>query len=88
MDHNPRSKPTRITEGPDCPADDALSPSLITSLALMLEHQERLERMTERLSFMAENALTPLDRRKVVDMIDTVDRCIQAITAFSFEQEP
>jgi len=53
----------------DCPDDGAMSSSLSTSLALFLDHQERLERMTEQLSFLSENALTRTDRKRVVDVV-------------------
>lgn len=56
-------------EDNECPADSANSSKLPTHLALFLDHQERLERMTERLSFLSENALTRKDRKRVVDMV-------------------
>ena len=59
----------------DCPADSAFSASLSISLALFLDHQERLERMTEQLSFLSENALTRTDRKRVVDMVRAVLWC-------------
>eukprot|EP00797_Seminavis_robusta_P037639 Sro9_g007010.2 (465) ;mRNA; r:13156-14550 len=56
-------------EDNDCPVDNAISSSLPISLALFLDHQERLERMTEQLSFLSENAVTRTDRKRVVDMV-------------------
>lgn len=73
-------------EDNECPVDSANSSSLPTHLALFLDHQERLERMTERLSFLSENALTRKDRKGVVDMINTVERCMRAVSALSFEE--
>lgn len=74
-------------EDNECPVDSANSSSLPTHLALFLDHQERLERMTERLSFLSENALTRKDRKGVVDMINTVERCMRAVSALSFEEQ-
>jgi IBR domain, a half RING-finger domain/Ariadne domain len=56
-------------EDNECPLDGADSSTLPTHLALFLDHQERLERMTERLSYLSENALTRKDRKLVVDMV-------------------
>ena len=42
---------------------------LSNRMALFLVHQERLERVTERLSYLSENAMTRTDRRQVVDMV-------------------
>jgi IBR domain, a half RING-finger domain/Ariadne domain len=69
--HDGHSSEIEVTEGAGCPADNALSASLPVSLALFMDHQERLERMTEQLSFLSENATTPSDRRRVMDMVST-----------------
>jgi hypothetical protein len=61
-----------IGEGSGCPSDNALSASLPVSLALFLDHQERLERVTESLSFLSENALTPEDRQRVLEMVSSL----------------
>ena len=63
----------KIEEGMDCPSDNALSVDLPLPLALFLDHQERLERLTERLSYLSENALTPDDRQRVVEMVSFID---------------
>ena len=57
------------TEGSNCPSDEVYSSSVSNSMTLFLFHQERLERMTEQLSFLSENALTRIDRKRVVDMV-------------------
>jgi hypothetical protein len=41
---------------------------------LFLSHQERLERFTETLSYVSENALSYLDRRKVVELVSFKSR--------------
>ena len=43
------ANPKNEFEDNDCPADGAISSTLSISLALFLDHQERLERMTEQL---------------------------------------
>jgi hypothetical protein len=45
------------------------SSTLPTQLVLFLDHQERLERSIERLSFLMENAVTPTDRCSVINMV-------------------
>jgi hypothetical protein len=42
---------------------------LPVSVSLFLDSQKRLERMTERLRFLSEDALTQEDRKRVVDMV-------------------
>jgi hypothetical protein len=54
------------THSEECQEQD-----LTISLSLFLDHQERLERVTEQLRFLSENALTRIDRQRVVDMVSS-----------------
>jgi hypothetical protein len=58
-----------ITEGMACSSENAMSIDLAFSPAFFRDHQERLERLTEHLSNLCENALTPDDRQRVVEVV-------------------
>ena len=45
-------------------------------------HIERLERFTEELSEVTENAVTRKDRKRVLDLIDVVKQCMGAVRDF------
>jgi len=45
-------------------------------------HQERLERFTEALSGLSENARTHIDRAKVVSLIGVVQKCLKGMIGF------
>mmetsp|Transcript_8677 Transcript_8677/g.19624 ORF Transcript_8677/g.19624 Transcript_8677/m.19624 type:complete len:705 (-) Transcript_8677:2842-4956(-) len=45
-------------------------------------HQERLERFVEELSMLSEEAVTRIDRARVIDLIGIVEKCMNGVLEF------
>lgn len=54
-------------------------------LGLFEDHLERLERFTEKLSEASEGALTPADRKRVLDLTLLARRCLKTMNELGYE---